>query len=101
MLAHALAAASAVTLFVALAAGFPNSGLAAPRTVTLSVDNMYCASCPFIVKETLAAVPGVTDVAVSFEAKTATVSFDDAVAGIDDLTAATAGAGYPSREAQP
>ncbi|MGH6718273.1 MAG: heavy-metal-associated domain-containing protein [Alphaproteobacteria bacterium] len=90
-----------MTLFVALNLGLPSSSFASPRIVTLSVENMYCAACPFIVKETLSAVPGVTDVAVNFEAKTATVSFDDAVAGIDDLTTATGEAGYPAHEAQP
>ena len=51
--------------------------LAAERTVVFAVDNMTCASCPYIVKSSMAAVPGVSRVAVSFEAKTATVTFDD------------------------
>lgn len=97
----ARASAFALTLSVALGLAFPNVGKAAPRTVTLAVENMYCAACPFVVKEALSAVPGVADVAVNFEAKTATVRFDDAVAGVDDLTAATGDAGYPSREVGP
>ncbi len=40
--------------------------LAAERTVTLAVDNMTCASCPYIVRQSLAAIPGVATVAVSF-----------------------------------
>jgi cation transport ATPase len=38
---------------------------------------MYCASCPYIVKQSLTAVPGVKDVSVSFRNKTAIVTFDD------------------------
>ena len=50
--------------------------LAAPAfagetTVTLAVRNWYCAACPHVVKESLAAVPGVTNVAVSDKTKTA------------------------------
>ena len=73
---------------------------AAMQTVTLAVDGMYCAACPHIVKKTLAAVQGVSDVAVSFEAKTATVVFDDALTEIMTLTDATAAIGYTSRPAQ-
>lgn len=69
---------------------------AAERTVTLAVENMYCASCPYIVKQTLAAVPGVRDVQVSYETKTAVVIFDDKMTGPDALTEATSGMGYPS-----
>lgn len=77
-----------------LAAG---SVSAAEPTVTLAVENMTCASCPYIVKQTLARVPGVTEVNVSFENRTATVTFDDAQTNIVALTDATAGNGYPSR----
>lgn len=71
-------------------------GFAAEKTVTLAVENMYCASCPYIVKKTLASVSGVTKVDVSFEQKTAMVTFDDAKTGVEALTDATFDAGYPS-----
>jgi mercuric ion binding protein len=71
--------------------------LAGERTVTLMVENMTCATCPYIVKQTLAAVPGVTKVDISFEDRTALVVFDDAQTDVAKLTAATAGSGYPSR----
>lgn len=71
--------------------------LAAERTVTLAVDGMTCASCPYIVKRTLAGVPGVSEVTVSFETRTAVVTFDDARTGPAALTEATAGVGFPSR----
>jgi len=71
-------------------------GLAAERTVTLAVHNMYCAACPHTVKASLQAVPGVSKVVVSFADKTATVSYDDAKTDTKALTTATTNAGYPS-----
>ena len=70
--------------------------LAAERTITLAVQNMDCAECPFIVRKSLEAVPGVAKVSVSFRDKTAIVSYDDAKADVAALTAATINAGYPS-----
>jgi mercuric ion binding protein len=73
------------------------AAFATERTVTFAVDNMTCASCPYIVKTSMAAVPGVSTVAVSFEAKTATVTFDDAKTNADAIAAASMNAGYPAR----
>jgi periplasmic mercuric ion binding protein len=73
-----------------------SSALAAERTVTLAVQNMFCADCPFIVKKSLEAVPGVAKATVSFKDKTATVTYDDGKADIKGLTEATTNAGYPS-----
>ena len=73
-----------------------NVGVAAEQTVTLAVDNMNCVSCPYIVKQSLKKVPGVTDVVVSFENKTATVTYDDSQTNMPALVAATTNAGYPS-----
>lgn len=87
---HALVSAVAVVLASA-------SASAAEQTVTLAIENMYCDACPYIVKQSLARVPGVEDVAVSFEQKTATVTYDDQKTTLDALTSATAQAGYPSR----
>jgi len=82
---------------VSLAFGlFAAPAFAAERTVTLAVENMTCGSCPFIVKESLSAVPGVEKVEVSFENKTAVVTFDDAKADVAALIKATTDAGYPS-----
>lgn len=77
-----------------------SAALAAERTVTFAVDNMTCASCPYIVKTSIAAVPGVTNVAVSFEDKTATVTFDDAKTNPDKIAAASMNAGYPAHPQQ-
>lgn len=86
-----LFAAGMAALFLTIA-----PAAAGERTVTLGVENMTCATCPYIVKQTLAAVPGVIDVEVSFEGRTATVTFDDAQTDAGVLTAATAANGYPS-----
>lgn len=73
-----------------------STAFAAERTVTFAVDNMTCTSCPYIVKTSMAAIPGVTKVAVSFEAKTATVTFDDGKTNPDAIAAASMNAGYPA-----
>lgn len=72
------------------------AAFASERTIIFAVDNMTCASCPYIVKTSMAAVPGVAKVAVSFQAKTATVTFDDAKTNPDAIAAASVNAGYPA-----
>ena len=85
---------SSVLAAVLLASGAAYAG---QQTVTLAVENMNCAACPFIVKKSLTAVPGVSRAEVSFEAKSATVTFDDQKTNVAALTEATIKAGYPSR----
>ncbi|MBN9566741.1 MAG: mercury resistance system periplasmic binding protein MerP [Alphaproteobacteria bacterium] len=74
----------------------PHAASAAERTVTLTVDNMYCEACPYMVKKAIEHVSGVSKVTVSFKDKTAVVVFDDAKAGVKDLTSAATNAGFPS-----
>lgn len=71
-------------------------GFAAQRTVTLAIQNMYCAACPHTVKASLQVVKGVAKVDVSLRDKTAVVTYDDAKTDVKALTAATTNAGYPS-----
>jgi periplasmic mercuric ion binding protein len=73
-----------------------SSAFAAEKTITLAVQNMTCAMCPRPVKASLESVPGVSKVVVSFEDKTAAVTYDDSKAGVDALVKATTNAGYPS-----
>ncbi len=73
------------------------SAQAAEKTVTLSVDNMTCASCPYIVKESLAAIPGVKSVDVFLETQSAVVTFEDTETSEEVMTKATTDAGYPSQ----
>ncbi len=85
--------ASAVMALSVLGA---STALAAEKTITLAVTNMYCADCPFIVKKSLERVPGVASATVSFKDKTATVTYDDSKVDVTALTTATTKAGYPS-----
>jgi len=88
--------AAAATVAIALS---PWTVQAAEKTVVLNVDNATCELCGPIVKRTLLRVSGVKVVEVN-EANAgavATVTFDDAVASVAMLVAATTNAGYPSR----
>lgn len=80
-----------------LTAASMGSAFAEQRTVILTVENMTCVTCPYIVKKALSSVPGVEKATVAYEGKTATVRFDDATAQVPDLIAATTNAGFPSR----
>ena len=82
---------------IALTAVSASSGaMAAERTVTLAVQNMTCAACPYIVRESMSAVDGVEKVDVSLEDKTATVTFDDAKTTAAAIADASERAGYPA-----
>lgn len=74
--------------------------VAGDRTIYFTVDNMTCVTCPYIVKTSMASVPGVINVAVSFETKTATVTFDDSKTDPGAIAAASTNAGYPAHLAQ-
>jgi mercuric ion binding protein len=86
---------SASALFVTLLASV--AAMAAERTVTLAVDGMSCASCPYIVRTVLQEVPGVARAEVSYAEEMAVVTFDDAKTTVAALAQATAGVGFPSR----
>ncbi len=89
---------SALPLIVSMMAA--PGAFAGERTVTFAVDNMDCEACPYIVKSSMAAVPGVAKVAVWLQAKTATVTFDDAKTNPDAIAAASMNAGYPAHRVQ-
>ena len=84
---------SALVLAAALSTAGP--AMAAEKTVTLAVNGMYCSACPYIVKQSLAKVGGVGNVAVSYEKQTAIVTYDDHKTTVAVLTQATTQAGYP------
>ncbi len=85
---------AALTLVAALF-GSALQASAAEQTITLKVA-MWCASCPYIIKRTLAEVPGVLDVNVSYDDQVAIVRFDDDKTDVSALTQATADVGFPS-----
>lgn len=84
---------SAVLATVLFASGAAQAG---EQTVTLAVEKMTCAACPYIVKKAMAAVPGVTKVDVSYAKKTALITFDDATTTVEAVARASADAGYPA-----
>ncbi|HLG72931.1 MAG TPA: heavy-metal-associated domain-containing protein [Chloroflexota bacterium] len=65
---------------------------------TLSVPNISCEHCEHTIKETLGALSGVGDVAVSIPEKTVSLQYDDAVVQMDDIKAALAEEEYPVEE---
>ena len=84
---------SAVLVAALLASGAVYAG---QQTVTLAVENMTCASCPYIVRKAMGSVPGVTKVDVSYSKKAAIVTFDDAKTTPDAIAEASTDAGYPA-----
>lgn len=85
-----IAALVAASTFSSLAA------YGATKSVTLDVPGMTCSTCPITVKKALMKVPGVANADVSYEAKQAVVTYDDAKTTPDALMKATRNAGYPS-----
>jgi copper chaperone len=63
-------------------------------TVTLKVEGMSCGGCVASVARVLNALPGVSDAAVSLQAGTAQVSFDETRTNPASLRAAIESAGY-------
>lgn len=66
------------------------------QTVKLKIDNMFCPTCPFMVKRTLSKVDGVKNVDISFRQKMATVTYDDQRCSIAELAGAVTQAGFPA-----
>lgn len=83
-------------LLLSFALALPLVALAASETVTLDVANMTCGTCPITVKKALEKVDGVQKVAVDYEGKKVTVTYDSARAKVAALTSATTNAGFPS-----
>ena len=84
----------AIAIAAVLSAAGP--AMAAEKSVTLAVKGMYCSACPYTVKQSLAKLAGVGEVAVSYEKKTAIVTYDDRKTTVAALAEATTQAGYPS-----
>ncbi len=78
------------------AAGYP----ARTNTVRLNVASMSCASCVGRVDRALAALPGVLEVNVNLASETATVTYAEGAATLDDLLRTAREAGYPATPAE-
>jgi Cu+-exporting ATPase len=72
-------------------------------TCTLDIGGMTCASCVRHVEKALSRIDGVRSAEVNLATEAATVSFDPQTAGLSELTAAVAAAGYTAtpRHADP
>ena len=73
-------------------------------TCTLDIGGMTCASCVRHVEKALSRIDGVHSAEVNLATEAATISFDPQTAGLSELTAAVAAAGYtatPRRAAGP
>ncbi len=77
-------------------AGAAPAATGSPETteVTFPVTGMTCASCVRRIEKALTKVPGVARANVNLATEKATVSFDPAVASLDDLKRAVERAGY-------
>jgi mercuric ion binding protein len=78
----------------------PGAASAGETTATLTIANMYCAICPITVRAAISKVPGVMTVSVDFDKKLAVVTFDDAIATVEELAAASRDAGFPAEPKQ-
>ena len=85
--------ASILSVMIASAS---SAAVAAERTIKLSVPDMTCASCPYMVKQAISAVDGIKSVEATMEDRSATVIFEDTVTNLEAIQQATAGIGYPS-----
>ena len=83
------------TLFVATIFASAAS-MAAEKTIKLSVPGMTCASCPYIVEGAIDMLDGIKTVKATVEDLSATVTFDDSLTNLEEITQATTDAGYPS-----
>ena len=69
---------------------------AAEKTVVLSVPDMNCPSCPYMVEQSVNFVDGVQSAKAELKTRTCSVVYDDAIASIEDILGATADIGYKS-----
>src|SRR5512135_1111002 len=70
------------------------TAISSSSTCTLDIGGMTCASCVRHVEKALSRIDGVRTAEVNVATEVATVSFDPQVAGLSELTAAVAAAGY-------
>ncbi len=85
----------AAALLASLLAGGA-SAQDASRTVKLQVENLWCASCNYIVRQALIKTPGVLDAKFIDRTDTAVVTYDPTRADLASLIGATARYGFPS-----
>src|SRR5215470_16499254 len=72
----------------------PQSASREEARATLSLEGMTCASCAMRIEKGLKKVPGVRDASVNFATEQATVTFDPAQTGIEQMVQKVDAVGY-------
>ncbi|MCJ8322464.1 MAG: cation transporter [Rhizobiales bacterium] len=80
-------------IFMLLAMNF-GTAQAAEVTTMFHVPDMFCASCPYIVKGAISEVEGVISVVTSLAERMAIITYDDEITNLAALLEATANVGY-------
>ena len=80
---------------------FASTTFAADKTITLSVPDMNRPSCPYMVEQSISFVEGVQSAKVELETRTCSVTFDDAIASVEDILGTTADIGNKSSVVTP
>jgi len=65
-------------------------------SVTFDVEKMTCETCPIAVRKAMERVDGVKEVKVSYEDKTASVTFDPTVTTTSEIGQASTDVGFPA-----
>jgi mercuric ion binding protein len=73
------------------------AAIAAEQTVKLSVRGMSCISCVYTAKSALRSVDGVKKADVLGHKRMAIVTFDDTKGSVEQLIAALANVGFPTK----
>ncbi len=68
------------------------------HTVSLVVDSMHCGACIATVERTLRRAAGVKEARVNLSARRVSVTYDEALTGVQPLIDALAREGYPAAE---
>lgn len=72
-----------------------------PQSVILDIKGMDCASCPLTVKLALKQAPGVADVKVDYQTRTAEVRYDASKTTPAQLAQMVSDIGYPTSARKP
>lgn len=92
-----VAGIAGVGLVATIPAALAMAAPASVRTSVFAVSKMTCATCPIAVKTAMGRVAGVKQVKVDFEAKTATVTYDPAIATLTTIAMASTDIGFPAQ----
>ncbi|WP_053960799.1 heavy metal translocating P-type ATPase [Sulfobacillus thermosulfidooxidans] len=69
-----------------------------PKTVTIDIDGMWCASCSILVEQVLTRMPGVLGAQIDFATSTAQVAMDASTTSSHELEQAIIKLGYDAKE---